>query len=340
MKKKFGIVMTASVICTSLILGVPIQAAESGTGTSSNATNSQIFSIPANSFCDQSHEMHVSLNVTNTGATDSSVTLSLTKQDGTPLTVAGTEYNGIQSTIIPDAPATIPAGQTAFYHIAFGGAQNVCTSRAFSGKVTVDSATGGSIVASGWVSGTNGNSTISINSGNPFVVAATAPEPEPTPEPTPEPSATNLIPAMTSNTSASPVVVSSSSDYASTFQAYMAFNGTYASNSDIWASAIYTSSGWLKVDFGTPKLVQKYTVYNRRANTDAPKTSPKTWTFEGSNDDSNWTVLDSRSNETTWSIGDQRTYQYVNSTSYRYYRMNISANNSGPYIAISELQMF
>jgi hypothetical protein len=83
---------------------------------------------------------------------------------------------------------------------------------------------------------------------------------------------------------------------------------------------------------------------------------PKDWTFEGSNDGTNWTVLDTQTNqvftttETTDNsnpvlpkqifTGNMNEYNFVNTTAYRYYRLNISANNGNPtFLGIQELKL-
>lgn len=137
---------------------------------------------------------------------------------------------------------------------------------------------------------------------------------------------TNLVPALTSNTSASPIVVSASSIYSSTYDAWKAFNNTLIDATDCWATASGTTVGWLKVDFGTPKIVNKY-IITARNNSTASTESPKAWAFEGSNDNTNWVILDTRTNEINWSQAQQREYTFTNTTAYRYYRIYITANN-------------
>ena len=75
---------------------------------------------------------------------------------------------------------------------------------------------------------------------------------------------------------------------------------------------------------------------------------PKDWTFEGSADSASWTVLDTQTGVTDWEQATTsnyaekwKEYTFSNSTAYRYYRLNVSANNGHPtYLALTELEMY
>ena len=58
---------------------------------------------------------------------------------------------------------------------------------------------------------------------------------------------------------------------------------------------------------------------------------PCVWTFEGSNDGQDWTVLDIRSGEDFYGRSDKlsltKNYYFTNDTPYLYYKLNITANN-------------
>jgi hypothetical protein len=99
-----------------------------------------------------------------------------------------------------------------------------------------------------------------------------------------------------------------------------------------------SSTTWIKIDFGvgTTKTAVTYTMicWNGDSNR-AQNESPKTWTFEGSNNDSTWDVLDTQANVATWGILEKRTYNFSNSTGYRYYRWNVTANQG----SIDRVQM-
>jgi hypothetical protein len=56
---------------------------------------------------------------------------------------------------------------------------------------------------------------------------------------------------------------------------------------------------------------------------------PTIWQFQGSNNGSTWTTLDSRQGETGWQNSETRYYEFENSTAYEYYRLNFQGGG-GP----------
>lgn len=148
---------------------------------------------------------------------------------------------------------------------------------------------------------------------------------------------TNIIPKMTSNTTPSPYVVSASSIWDATYDAWKAFNGTNTDATDCWATANNVRTGWIMVDFNTPKVISQYTITSR---TGASVTeTPKKWTFEGSNNNADWIILDTKTNEINWALNQKRAYQFMNITPYRYYRLNIAENNGNVILSIGEIEM-
>jgi hypothetical protein len=73
---------------------------------------------------------------------------------------------------------------------------------------------------------------------------------------------------------------------------------------------------------GNEKRVQHYSVVGEYANE-----GPKNWTFEYSDDNSNWYVGDTQTDQ-SWGDGSTpRYYHYINVVlPHRYYRLNITAN--------------
>lgn len=136
------------------------------------------------------------------------------------------------------------------------------------------------------------------------------------------------------------------SAWSGSYSAYYAFDN-YTTNANCWASNAVPSVAvpqWLKYNFGSsPKVIVKYTVTARYYSSDQTR-CPKDWTFEGSNDNTNWDILDTRTNETGWNTNTspttKREYTFANTTAYQYYRINITANNGGTsYVAIGEMEM-
>jgi hypothetical protein len=96
-------------------------------------------------------------------------------------------------------------------------------------------------------------------------------------------------------------------------------SGTYFANA--------RTSGWLKFDFGTAKIINELKYYQSNA------VSQGTWQFEGSNDDSTWTAVGSPF-EITGTAFVSGSAISSNTNSYRYYRINktgAGATSSGAW---------
>ncbi|HEY2081761.1 MAG TPA: discoidin domain-containing protein, partial [Verrucomicrobiae bacterium] len=120
-------------------------------------------------------------------------------------------------------------------------------------------------------------------------------------------------------------VASASSDNPPNETAAMAFDG---STSTKWFNANGGNTGWLQFYFGGPlKAVVHYALSS--AN-DVPGRDPKNWQFQGSQDGTSWTTLDTRSNELFASRFLTKQYSISNTTAFAYYRLNITANNGDP----------
>lgn len=147
------------------------------------------------------------------------------------------------------------------------------------------------------------------------------------------------VPTMSSNTAPTGVAAASSIFNAS-FDAFHAFDGNPTINNK-WVAVNGTTTGNVSYDFGAgnPKIITHYSVTAVPSDENLPNRAPKNWTFEGSNNGSSWTTIDTQTNQTTWTQGEKRTYTTSNTTSYRYYRINVSANNGDANnLAIAELE--
>ena len=145
-------------------------------------------------------------------------------------------------------------------------------------------------------------------------------------------------PAMTANNAPSPYVAAASTVQGAGNDAFAAFNRVYTTNTG-WFSAIGSTTGWLSMDFGSGSsvVIDGYTIFGN----DTQTLNPRNWTFEGSNNNSTWTVLHTvalpsaiaaSSSYSSGSIG--------NITGYRYYRVNISLNGTGNHVRITELELY
>lgn len=125
----------------------------------------------------------------------------------------------------------------------------------------------------------------------------------------------DLLGNQTSETS--PYVVSSNNEHPG-YPAWKMFDGddgTYWNSNGPCQTVVH------KVDFGVGNLksVKKYALkfYS------APANCLNSWTFEGSNDNANWTVLDTQVGQSSFA-GTTKSYEFSNAASYRYYRLNVT----------------
>lgn len=115
-------------------------------------------------------------------------------------------------------------------------------------------------------------------------------------------------------------------------------------------SGSFTTTGAIGQDFGSgnAKAINAYRIiYNQPTTAYAPKN----WTIEASNTGAfsgEEVTLDTRTGETTWTKATSSNYGtawneylFTNSTAYRYWRINITANNGhGTYLIFAEMEMF
>lgn len=148
---------------------------------------------------------------------------------------------------------------------------------------------------------------------------------------------TSITPAMDSNTTPAPYTVSASNYHYELRQPYFAFDQLTGS---AWYTLNYSTTGWLKVDLAyNPKIVNGFAIC---ASDYALTSAPKNFTLEGSNNDTDWTVLGTYSNQTSWRYYEWRYYTVESNTmAYRYYRLNVTANNGhGNFLTIDEFALY
>lgn len=108
----------------------------------------------------------------------------------------------------------------------------------------------------------------------------------------------------------------------------VASNAVDDSFSTYWEAATSTRPNWLRADCTTSKIAAGYSL---AADPDRDGlASPRSWTLEGSDDGSTWTVLDTRSGETGWANGERRYYEFSNENAFRYYRVYVTDVNDSP----------
>lgn len=112
-----------------------------------------------------------------------------------------------------------------------------------------------------------------------------------------------------------------------------AFDGLYGA-SNVW-EAYPVSSAWLKYDLGigVAKVIAQYKIYAFQG-----VYYPTAWTLEGSNNDSDWTVIDTQTGQ-SFGYGETRVFNsFSNSAAYRYYRLNITGLSTNDII-LADVEM-
>lgn len=97
-------------------------------------------------------------------------------------------------------------------------------------------------------------------------------------------------------------------------------------------------SAWVQFRFanGGRFAINRYRLSS--ANDNPQLRDPKNWTVKGSNDGVNWTVLDSRSNETFELRYQTKEFTFANTARYEYIRFELNSGGSG--LQVSEIDLF
>ena len=99
---------------------------------------------------------------------------------------------------------------------------------------------------------------------------------------------------------------------------------------------------WVTYEFKEATVVNAYRIWNNTGDWAKSERAPKDFYLEGSSDGETWTTLDSRSDQTDWSVGEPRVFEFINKTAYNFYRMTFTAHNgdTGGWLMIQELEYF
>lgn len=96
------------------------------------------------------------------------------------------------------------------------------------------------------------------------------------------------------------------------------------------------AAAWVRFQSSTSQVVVQYTITS--AN-DVPNRDPKNWTLQGSNNGTSWTTLNTQTNQSFSARFQKKTYSFSNSTAYTYYRLNVTAVQSGTILQFSEWEL-
>lgn len=149
----------------------------------------------------------------------------------------------------------------------------------------------------------------------------------------------DITPAMTDNDAPSPYEVFESG-HSFTHYGWLVFD--HDSGTD-WYNYEDGFPYWVTFDFGAgnTKIVTKYRLTASGVDVIRAERAPEDFTLQGSNNNSDWTILDTVTGEISWGVGESREFEIDNSTEYRYYRLNITDTESTTnYIQLAEVEMY
>ena len=141
----------------------------------------------------------------------------------------------------------------------------------------------------------------------------------------------DCVPLMTAATTGG-VTVTDSGNLGAGYEGWRAFDN---SSNTRWGVA--ATSGMLTVTLAAAKIIAGYSI--RARNDSYLIDSPKSWALEGSNNGTDWTVLDTQSGMTSWSMNERKEFAISSPAAYLYYRLNISSNQSGTDTSVSEVEL-
>lgn len=93
------------------------------------------------------------------------------------------------------------------------------------------------------------------------------------------------------------------------------------------------NTAWLQYEFSEAAPITRYTL---TSGNDASDRDPRDFTVQGSNDGAEWTTLDTRTGESFSGRGEERSFELeAPSDAYLYYRLDITANQSGGLLQLA-----
>jgi len=115
-----------------------------------------------------------------------------------------------------------------------------------------------------------------------------------------------------------------------------AFDGNTATK---WYAGNGVKTGWIAYQF-MPAASRTVTSYSISSANDVPVRDPNAWQLQGSNDGQTWTTVDTRTGEVFAARFQTNKYTCTTPGAYSHYRLNVTRNNGGTDLQLSELQLF
>jgi hypothetical protein len=153
------------------------------------------------------------------------------------------------------------------------------------------------------------------------------------------------IPLMTSESTPSGLA-SASAILAAGLEAWKAFNKlTVTTDDNFYASPSPAASNWVQYDFGadTYSRIGGYSLTSRNSSQYGDSSSgssqaPVAWTFAGSNDNTSFVTLDTRTNQ-SFTQGQVRTFTLSAPAEYRVYRWTWTQSPVGSAVVVPKMQL-
>jgi phage-related protein len=123
------------------------------------------------------------------------------------------------------------------------------------------------------------------------------------------------------------------SEYNSNYIASYAFDNVAA---NYWLSTNTALPHWIQYRLPAAKTVYAYSI---RVQGTYPNYDPKDFKLQGSNNGSSWSDLNSQTG-ITWTGAERKYFGVASPASYEYYRIYVTANASGNYTGIEEVELF
>ena len=138
----------------------------------------------------------------------------------------------------------------------------------------------------------------------------------------------NIMPVMESLENEICVISASSQHDATNYMPWKAFRH-HNNDTQGWLTVNGVNTGWLKVEFKNnyPKI-SAFSITSRNS-ADANSYSPCDFVIEGSNDDTNWTLLGDYSDNLNWLQNEKRYFALTFFDTFKYYRITITKNSGG-----------
>ncbi len=133
-----------------------------------------------------------------------------------------------------------------------------------------------------------------------------------------------------------PSSISGSADYNASTKKQTLFDEDAASYYRSSAKPTVAAPVQIVFQLSSPKAINTYKL---QSSTLANTFDPKNWTFQGSNNGTSWTTLDTQTDTVFFERNHSQLYLFENDTEYAYYRLSITANNGAAGVSLAEMEI-